>query len=161
MCFGNWERHLYNAIRWRPSPRERSLTRCHWQPRSYRGRGHYRCAGHTVHKYDCIIFTQTLQCIYDFRAALKTLYRILLRPGGVLLVTIPGVALQISRDECPYWEISGDGPRCPPSACFTKCFHRATCGLRRVEMCLRRRALARACRRGTTAQRFRVRRSGI
>ncbi len=53
-------------------------------------------------RFDCIVFTQTLQCIYDFRAALRTLHRIL-KPGGVLLVTIPGVAHQISREERPYW----------------------------------------------------------
>lgn len=52
--------------------------------------------------FDCIILTQTLQCIYDFRGALRTLYRVL-KPGGVLLVTIPGVAHQISREERPYW----------------------------------------------------------
>lgn len=40
--------------------------------------------------YDCIIFTQTLQYIYDFRAALKHLWRSL-KPGGVLLGTFPSV----------------------------------------------------------------------
>jgi SAM-dependent methyltransferase len=40
--------------------------------------------------YDCIILTQTLQYIYDFRAAVRTLHR-LLRPGGVLLATFPGI----------------------------------------------------------------------
>ncbi len=53
--------------------------------------------------FDCIILTQTLQLIYDFRAALATLYRIL-KPGGVLLATLPGIS-QIAR---PYpvetWE---------------------------------------------------------
>ncbi len=40
--------------------------------------------------FDCIILTQTLPFIYDIRAALKTLYRIL-KPGGVLLTTNPGI----------------------------------------------------------------------
>ena len=41
--------------------------------------------------FDCIILTQALQIIYDVRAALKTLYRIL-KPEGVLLVTVPGIS---------------------------------------------------------------------
>jgi SAM-dependent methyltransferase len=40
--------------------------------------------------FDCIIFTQTLQLIYDLRAAAATLHRIL-RPEGVLLATFPGI----------------------------------------------------------------------
>lgn len=41
--------------------------------------------------FDCIILTQTLHLIYDVRAALSTLHRIL-KPGGVLLATIPGIS---------------------------------------------------------------------
>ena len=40
--------------------------------------------------YDCVILTQTLLLIYDPSAAIRTLQRIL-RPGGVLLVTVPGI----------------------------------------------------------------------
>ncbi|HYP26927.1 MAG TPA: glycosyltransferase [Blastocatellia bacterium] len=40
--------------------------------------------------FDCIILTQTLHLIYDVRAALATLRRIL-KPGGVLLTTFPGI----------------------------------------------------------------------
>jgi SAM-dependent methyltransferase len=40
--------------------------------------------------FDCIIFTQTLQLIYDLRSAVATLHRIL-RPQGVLLATFPGI----------------------------------------------------------------------
>lgn len=40
--------------------------------------------------FDCIILTQTLHLIYDVRAALRTLHRIL-KPGGVLLATVPGI----------------------------------------------------------------------
>ena len=32
--------------------------------------------------FDCILCTQVLHCIYDCRAAVRTLYRIL-KPGGV------------------------------------------------------------------------------
>lgn len=41
--------------------------------------------------FDCIILTQTLQLIYDVRAAVRTLHRIL-KPGGVLLATFPGIS---------------------------------------------------------------------
>jgi len=51
--------------------------------------------------FDCIILTQTLQCIYDVRAALKTLWRVL-KPGGVLLATVGGIS-QISRWDMDRW----------------------------------------------------------
>jgi glycosyltransferase involved in cell wall biosynthesis/SAM-dependent methyltransferase len=41
--------------------------------------------------FDCVIFTQTLQLIYDFHAAIRHLHRIL-KPGGVLLTTFPGIS---------------------------------------------------------------------
>ncbi|HVG18540.1 MAG TPA: glycosyltransferase [Blastocatellia bacterium] len=41
--------------------------------------------------FDCIILTQTLHLIYDVRAAISTLHRIL-KPGGVLLATFPGIS---------------------------------------------------------------------
>jgi SAM-dependent methyltransferase len=41
--------------------------------------------------FDCFILTQTLQLIYDVRAAIKTSYRIL-KPGGILLATFPGLS---------------------------------------------------------------------
>jgi SAM-dependent methyltransferase len=47
--------------------------------------------------FDCVILTQTLHLIYDVRAALGTLHRIL-KPNGILLLTVPGIS-QISRDE--------------------------------------------------------------
>jgi len=40
--------------------------------------------------FDCIILTQTLQLVYDVHAAIRTLQRIL-RPSGVLLLTVPGI----------------------------------------------------------------------
>jgi SAM-dependent methyltransferase len=50
------------------------------------------CADHIPSDtFDCIILTQTLQFIYDVRAAIETLYRIL-KPGGVLLATFPGIS---------------------------------------------------------------------
>jgi SAM-dependent methyltransferase len=41
--------------------------------------------------FDCAIVTQTLQLIFDVRAALRTLHRVL-KPGGVLLATVPGMS---------------------------------------------------------------------
>jgi len=51
--------------------------------------------------FDCIIFAQTLQFIYDLRAALSHLHRIL-KPGGKLLATLPGIS-QISRYDMDRW----------------------------------------------------------
>ncbi len=51
--------------------------------------------------FDCIILTQTLQFIYDVRAAIVNLYRIL-KPGGILLATLPGIS-QISRYDMDRW----------------------------------------------------------
>jgi SAM-dependent methyltransferase len=51
--------------------------------------------------FDFIIFTQTLHLIYDIRAALATLYRIL-KPGGILLTTVSGIS-KISRDDMDRW----------------------------------------------------------
>jgi glycosyltransferase involved in cell wall biosynthesis/SAM-dependent methyltransferase len=48
--------------------------------------------------FDCIICTQTLQLIYDARSAVQTLFRIL-KPGGVVLATVPG----ISQIDDPVW----------------------------------------------------------
>ena len=47
--------------------------------------------------FDCIIFTQTLHVIYDVRSAAHTLYRIL-KPGGVLLATFPGISKTSCRE---------------------------------------------------------------
>lgn len=51
--------------------------------------------------FDCIILTQTLQHIYEAKAAIRTLYRIL-KTGGVLLATVPGIS-QISRYDMDRW----------------------------------------------------------
>lgn len=51
--------------------------------------------------FDCIILTQTLPFIYDTQAAVRTLHRIL-KPGGTLLCTVPGIS-QISREDMERW----------------------------------------------------------
>lgn len=51
--------------------------------------------------FDCIIFTQTLQFIYDLDATVATLHRIL-KPGGILLGTFPAIS-QICRFDMDRW----------------------------------------------------------
>lgn len=52
-------------------------------------------------RFDCIICTQTLPFIFDTRAALATMHRIL-KPNGSLLATMPGIS-QISRYDMDRW----------------------------------------------------------
>jgi len=40
--------------------------------------------------FGCVVFTQVLQYVFDVRAAVRQLHRIL-APGGVALVTVPGI----------------------------------------------------------------------
>jgi SAM-dependent methyltransferase len=47
--------------------------------------------------FDCVIVTQTLHLIFDVASAVRTLHRIV-RPGGVVLATVPGI-IQISDDQ--------------------------------------------------------------
>ena len=57
--------------------------------------------------FDCILLLQTLQFIYDSRAALRNVFRIL-KPGGVLLATASGIS-PLSRDEWQdswYWNFT-------------------------------------------------------
>ena len=58
-------------------------------------------AGIREEAYDCFICTQTLQFVYDVRAAVAGT-RALLAPGGVLLATVPGIS-QISREDMRDW----------------------------------------------------------
>ncbi len=53
-------------------------------------------------RFDCLILTQTLHLIFDLRAALHTIHRVL-KPGGVVLATAPGIS-HLSVDEwADYW----------------------------------------------------------
>ena len=57
--------------------------------------------------FDCIVLTQTLHLLFDMPKAVATLWRVL-RPGGVLLVTVPWIS-SIDRGEWGgdwYWSIS-------------------------------------------------------
>lgn len=53
--------------------------------------------------FDCIILIQTLQLVYELRPAIRTLHRIL-RPGGVVLATVPGITpVAASSEWGPTW----------------------------------------------------------
>jgi SAM-dependent methyltransferase len=57
--------------------------------------------------FDCIVLTQTLHLVYDMHAAVEQLHRAL-RPGGILLLTVPGIS-QIDRGEWGaswYWALT-------------------------------------------------------
>lgn len=71
--------------------------------------------------FDTIICTQTLHCIHDFHAAFKELHR-MLKPGGVLIATFPGIA-----QLCPqsmmgaghdYWRFTHHSVRLLAQTCF-------------------------------------------
>jgi SAM-dependent methyltransferase len=51
--------------------------------------------------YDCVICLQTLLVIYDVKAAIRTIHRIL-KPGGAALITVPGIS-QICRPDIDSW----------------------------------------------------------
>ena len=51
--------------------------------------------------FDCVVCIQTLQYIYEVQAAVRSLHR-LLAPGGVALVSLPGIG-QISRYDWERW----------------------------------------------------------
>lgn len=59
--------------------------------------------------FDCIIFTQSLQMIFDVKTALETLYRIQ-KPGGTLLLTSHGISKigrRLERDGWgEYWHLT-------------------------------------------------------
>ncbi|MEO5647727.1 MAG: glycosyltransferase, partial [Chitinophagaceae bacterium] len=52
--------------------------------------------------FDCIILTQTLHLIYEYKDALKTCERIL-KPGGTLLLTVPGITHIDQGEWKNYW----------------------------------------------------------
>ncbi len=71
--------------------------------------------------FDCIVLTQTLQLIFDVRLAVARLHRAL-APGGVVLVTAPGIS-QIDRGEWGnswFWSFTPAGLE----RLFTDCFGR-------------------------------------
>ena len=71
-------------------------------------------------RYDCVILTQVLPFIFDLRAVVENCRR-LLKPGGVLLATVPGIS-QISRYDMErwgdYWRFTPASLRRLLSGCF-------------------------------------------
>jgi SAM-dependent methyltransferase len=58
--------------------------------------------------FDCCIVTQTLQYVYDAPAAIRELHRVL-RPGGVLLVSVPAITrLDPGSPDPDYWRFTID-----------------------------------------------------
>lgn len=57
--------------------------------------------------FDCFILTQTLQLIFDTRAAIASAHK-LLRPGGTLLATVPCISRIVPRYglETDYWRFT-------------------------------------------------------
>ena len=62
--------------------------------------------------YDCIICTQVLCLVFDLRGAVDNLRRIL-KYGGVVLVTVPGIAHKRVSDESTedYWRLTSNSAR--------------------------------------------------
>jgi len=60
--------------------------------------------------FDCFILTQTLQFVSDLSAAITHIHR-MLRPGGVLLCTVPGISrVERAYSATDYWRFT-------PAAC--------------------------------------------
>jgi SAM-dependent methyltransferase len=63
--------------------------------------------------FDCFLMTQTLPFIYDVAAAVRGAHR-LLKPGGVVLATVPGMS-QVSREDQrdwgDWWRFTSQGAR--------------------------------------------------
>jgi SAM-dependent methyltransferase len=57
--------------------------------------------------FDCFVLTQTLQFIYDSRGAVRHAWRVL-RPGGVLLATVPATSRVINSvpGQRDYWRFT-------------------------------------------------------
>jgi SAM-dependent methyltransferase len=97
-------------------------------------------------QFDCIICTQTLQFIYEAREAVRQLHR-WLKPGGVTLVTVPGIS-QVSREDMQltgdYWRFT----ECRRGRMFADAFGAGTLEIESWGNVLAAVTSARHCRRG-------------
>lgn len=65
--------------------------------------------------FDTIICTQTLLLIFDFQAAIRSLYK-MLKPGGIVLVTLPGICQRLPSDmldggDGDWWRFTSNSAR--------------------------------------------------
>jgi SAM-dependent methyltransferase len=70
--------------------------------------------------FDCMIVTQTLLFLFDQRRAMRNL-RDALAPGGVLLVTVPGISQIVPEDmarEGDFWRFTTRSLRDLAATCF-------------------------------------------
>lgn len=58
-----------------------------------------------VDRFDCVIITQTLQLVADLEGAVRALHR-MLRPGGVVLASLPGISQTHHEDWGAHWRWS-------------------------------------------------------
>jgi hypothetical protein len=69
--------------------------------------------GLPIGAYDCFICTQTLPFIFDVHSAVRGMAK-LLKPGGVVLATVPGMS-QVSREDKrdwgDWWRFTSQGTR--------------------------------------------------
>jgi SAM-dependent methyltransferase len=70
--------------------------------------------------FDCAIVTQTLQFIYDVHGAVRSLHR-LLKPGGIALVTVPGIT-KISPEDLERWGHYWSLTHCSAQRLFEEAF---------------------------------------
>lgn len=57
-------------------------------------------------QFDCVILTQTLHLVFDMAAAIANIHRAL-RPGGVALITVPGITpVAPDLDYSWYWSLT-------------------------------------------------------
>lgn len=69
-------------------------------------------------QFDCIILTQTLHLVFDMAAAVRNVRRSL-KPGGVLLITVPGITpVGPHEDYSWYWSLTEQALRRLLSECF-------------------------------------------
>jgi len=69
-------------------------------------------------QFDCVVLTQTLHLVFDIAAAIQNMHRAL-RPGGVVLITVPGITPVGPRGDYDwYWSLTEEALRRLLLQCF-------------------------------------------